>query len=147
MCSKVKITKGQDYQWYKPPPPATEQDIAALAVFVGRPLPADYVAFLRRHDGGALRYRDLWYVHLWRASDIPTWSAAYNLTPSRVPGAFAIGSEGGSEGLVLDARPEREDGVYPVYAIGFIDLDWHDAWKIAPDFRSFMLRRSELLSA
>ena len=67
----LEALEGGDYRWEDRPLPAIEQDIAALAAFVGRPLPDDYVAFLRRHDGGSLWYRDVWYIHLWRAGDIP----------------------------------------------------------------------------
>ncbi|HEU0025566.1 MAG TPA: SMI1/KNR4 family protein [Ktedonobacterales bacterium] len=136
---------GADYRWDDCPPQATEQEIATLAQFVGRPLPDDYVSFLRRHNGGALWYRDIWYLDLWRAADIPAWSAAYGFTLSRIPGAVCIGSDGGSEGLVLDARPERPDGQYPIYAINFVSIDWAAALAVSPDFRSLLLLRHELL--
>jgi SMI1/KNR4 family protein SUKH-1 len=136
---------GADYHWNDAPPPATEQKIAALAQFVGRPLPDDYVSFLRRHDGGVLWYRDIWYLDLWRAADIPSWSAAYGFKSSRTTGAICIGSDGGSEGLVLDVRPERADGQYPVYAINFVSIAWTEALSIAPDFRSLLLLRRGLL--
>ncbi len=82
---------------------------------------------------------------MWRAADIPTWSAAYSFIPQRIPGAIAIGSDSGSEGIVFDVRPERSDGLYPIYAINFVSIDWDDALLIAPDFRSLLLLRHELL--
>jgi SMI1/KNR4 family protein SUKH-1 len=136
-----------DYRWDDCPPPATEEEIAALARCVGRPLPGDYVAFLQRHDGGALWYRDVWYLRLWRAADIPEWSAAYGFGPQCIPGAVAIGSDGGGEGIVLDARPERVDGIYPIYAVNFVSIRWDEALPIAPDFRSLLLLRRELLAS
>jgi hypothetical protein len=136
-----------DYHWESTPSPADDAEIAALAAFLGRPLPADYLDFLRRHDGGSLWYRDIWYLHLWRAGDIPTWSATYNFTRDRVPGALVIGSDGGSEALVLDARPERPDGQYSVYAINFISLDWADAIPVAPEFRSLLVLQHEMLDS
>jgi hypothetical protein len=78
---------GPGYRWDWHQPPATESDIAVLTAFAGRPLPANFSACLRRSDGGALWYTDMWYLRLWRAADIPSWSAAYGLTPSEIPGA------------------------------------------------------------
>lgn len=141
----LHLLEGGDYRWDDAPPPAAERDIAALIQFVGRPLPDDYVAFLRRHDGGALWYRDIWYLHLWRAADIPSWSAGYGFTPATIPGALVIGSDGGSEGLVLDVRSEQAAGQYPVYAINFVSIDWDAAIAVAPDFRRLLLLRHGLL--
>jgi len=138
--------EGADYRWDDRPPPAPEAEIAALAHFVGRPLPSDYVAFLRRHNGGALYYCDLWFLRLWRAADIPAWSAAYGFTPHTIPGAIAIGSDAGSEGIVLDVRPEQADGAYPIYAINFVGVSWKDAIAVAPDFRSLLQLRQRLLA-
>lgn len=45
----LDILEGEDYRWEDRPPPATEQEISSLVGFVGRPLPEDYVAFLRHH--------------------------------------------------------------------------------------------------
>jgi len=136
---------GADYRWDSRPTPATEQDLAALAAFIGRPLPDDYAAFLRRHDGGALWYRDVWYIQLLRAGDIPAWSAAYGFTADAIPGAIAIGSDGGGEGLVLDVRSQHGDGDYPICAINFVTLDWNAAISVAPDFRRLLLLRHGLL--
>ncbi len=66
-------------------------------------------------------------------------------TLQSIPGAIVIGSDGGSEGIVLDMRPEHASGRYPIYAINFVCIDWEDALMIAPDFRSFLLLRHGLL--
>jgi len=70
----LAILETTDHRWERCEPPASEETIAALARFAGRDLPDDYVAFLRRQNGGALWYRDVWYIHFWRAEDIPSWS-------------------------------------------------------------------------
>lgn len=139
------ILEDEDYCWEDRPPPATEQEISALAQFVGRPLPEDYVAFLRRYNGGALWYRDIWYLHLWRAADIPSWSTAYGFRPTKIAGAVAIGSDGGGEGLVFDARPQQKDGDYPIFAINFVSIHWDEALAVAPNFRSLLLLHHEFL--
>jgi SMI1/KNR4 family protein SUKH-1 len=141
----LETLQGVDYRWDVRPLPATEQDIAALGVFVARPLPDDYVAFLRHHDGGALWYRDVWYIHLWRASDIPEWSSAYGFSAAAIPGAIPIGSDGASECLALDIRPQHSNGNYPICAINFVSIDWDEALPVAPDFRSLLLLRHALL--
>jgi hypothetical protein len=136
-----------DYRWDGREPPASEGAIATLAHFAGRELPDDYVAFLRRQNGGALRYDDFCYLWLWRADDIPSWSAAYGMTPNEIPGSLTLGSNGGGEAIVLDVREERPDRRYPVVAINVISDGWDDAMPVATDFRSLLSLRGSLLSS
>jgi hypothetical protein len=143
----LAVLETADYRWDGREPPASEEAIAALARFAGRELPDDYVAFLRRQNGGSLRYHDFWYLWLWRADDIPSWSEAYGMAPNQIPGSLILGSNGGGEAIVIDMREERLDRRCPIVAINFISDGWDDAMPVAPDFRSLMLLRRELLVA
>lgn len=134
-----------DYVWETRFEGATDEEVARLAAYCGRPLPAAYVAFLRQANGGGLWYDDLWYIRFWRSEDIPSWSAAYQFGPARIPGALAFGDDGGDECLVFDMRPDHPDGEYPVYAVNFISVGWKEAILVAPDFTSLLLLRRELL--
>jgi len=136
-----------DYQWEGHEPPASEAAIAALARFAGRDLPDDYMAFLYRQNGGALWHRDVWYLWLWRAEDIPSWSEAYSMTPNEISCALVLGSDGADEALVMDMREERPDKRYPIYAINYYAVEWELAIPVAPDFRSLLLLRRSLLSS
>jgi hypothetical protein len=143
----LDILETADYKWDRREPPASEEAIATLARFAGRDLPDDYVAFLRRQNGGSLTYDDFWYLGFWRADDIPSWSAAYGMTPNEIPASLILGSNGGGEAIVLDMRKERSDRRYPIVAINFISDGWEDAMPVAPDFRSLLLLRRSLLSS
>src|SRR6185312_17402827 len=105
----LDILEIADYRWEGREPPASEEAIAALARFAGRELPDDYVAFLRCQNGGALTHDDFWYLQLWRADNIPSWSEAYSMTPNEIPGSLILGSNGGGEAIVFDMREERTD--------------------------------------
>jgi hypothetical protein len=142
----LDVLETADYRWEGREPPASEEAIAALAHFAGHELPDDYVTFLRCQNGGALWYRDVWYLQLWRAEDIPSWSAAYGFTPEEITGALVLGSNGGGEALAFDMREERPDRQYPIYAINFITVGWEEVIRVAPDFRSLLLLRYSLLS-
>jgi hypothetical protein len=98
-----------DYEWQWREQPASDEAITALARFAGYGLPDDYVAFRRRYNGGALRYRDVWYLRFWRAEDIPSWSAGYGFTPDEIVGTLVIGDDGADEALVMDMRKEHSD--------------------------------------
>ena len=132
------------YRWVSREPPATDADLAQLSAFMGRPLPDDYIAFLRSSNGGGLWYKDLWYLRLWRAADIPSWSTVYGYTPDAIAGAVAIADNGGGEAIVFDYGPERPDGDYPLYLINFIDIEWDAALPLTADVRSLLLRRTDL---
>ena len=135
---------GPGYEWRERNLPASDAEIAVLQAYVGRPLPADYVTFLRLTNGATLSYNDQWVVHIWSAWQVPEVCAGYGFTPDVVPGAIAIASDGGSEGLVYDIRPPHADGHYPIYLVSYIGIGWDEAIFCAPDFRSMLLLRDSL---
>lgn len=132
------------YEWQERNPPASDAEIAALQSFVGRPLPADYVAFLRLANGATLSYRDQWLLYIWPAWQVPEVCAGYGFTPERIPGAIPIAGDGGSEALVYDMRPQHADGDYPIYLVNYITIGWDEAIFCAPDFCSMVLLRHSL---
>ena len=109
---RLDILETADYKWESHEPPASEDAIAALAHSAGHDLPDDYVVFLRRFNGGALRYCDAWYLRLWRAEDIPSWSAGYGFTPDEIIGTLVLGDDSADGALVMDMREERSDQRY-----------------------------------
>jgi SMI1 / KNR4 family (SUKH-1) len=143
----LDILETADYKWQWREPPASEEAIAALARFAGCDLPDDYVAFLRRYNGGALRCRDVWYLRFWRAEDIPSWSVSYGFIPHEIMGTLVLGDDGADEALVMDMREERPNKRYPIYAINYYSVEWELAIPVAPDVRSLLLLRHSLLSS
>ena len=72
-------------------------------------------------------------------------SAAYGINQETMPGALAFGDDGGSECLVFDARLQRPDGLYPVYAVNFVSIGWQDATWIAAGFLELLQLQTNLL--
>lgn len=124
---------------------ATEQDLATLAKWSGRPLPDDYAAFLRLSNGATVRYQELWEVSLYPSGQLPEIAAGYGIGPPHLPGAILFGTDGGPFALVFDARPHQPDRQYPVLAMDWIELSWEDAILVAEDFRSLLMLRGPLL--
>lgn len=132
------------YYWQERNSPASDPEIAALQSFVGRQMPADYVAFLRMTDGAILSYRDEWLLQIWPAWQVPEVCIGYGFTPERIAGGIAIASDGGSEALVYDTRAQHRDSQYPIYLVNYVTIGWREAIYCAPDFRSMLLLRHGL---
>lgn len=139
------VLQDSGYAWEYRYPGATEDELARLAAFFGRPLSEDYTAFLRLSNGGGLWYQDLWHIRFWRSADIPSWSAAFGFLPDEMPDAVAFADNGGGEGLVFDIRQEQKDGRYPVLAVNFVTVGWEEVIPVAQDFQSLLLLRRNLL--
>lgn len=132
------------YEWQERNLPAPDAEITALQAFVGRPLPADYVAFLRMTDGAVLSYEDEWLLQIWPAWQVPEVCKGYGFISERIPDGIPIAADGGSEALVYDMRPQHADGQYPIYLVNYITIGWKEAIFCAPDFRSMLLSRHSL---
>lgn len=141
----LALLQAPEYDWHSRNPAASEGDLDTLADYFGRPLPANYAAFLRAWSGAEVSCRGTWRMRLWSARDIPAWSSAYGFTPERMPNAGAFGDNGGGEALVFDLRPERIEGAYPVMAVNFVSISWSEAIPVATSFRELLLLRRPLL--
>ena len=138
------VLESPDYQSISRDPGVTDSDVTELARFFGRPLPADYAAFLRVCGGGELSFRDIWTIRLWRPADIPSWLPAYGF-PKWAPEAKVIGDNGGGEALVFDTRPVHIDGDYPIYAMNFVSITWDAIIYVAKSFTDLMWLQHPLL--
>jgi hypothetical protein len=136
---------GPGYEWTaSPDQPATEREIARLQAYSPRPLPEDYVAFLRRYGGGDIWYEDLWLILVIPPAKVPQWHEGYGFTTD-MPEALLFGSDGGGEGLVFDMRDHHPDGRYPILAVNYVTVGWKETLHVADSFRELMLLRHELL--
>ena len=100
-----------------PVSPAAEE---ALRLWLGRPLPAAYVAFLRETNGAELAThdRDGDCLCLWHAEEIPEYNRGYGIQ-KWLPGTFAIGSDGGDDAILLDMTVSSDPEAWPVVRVGF----------------------------
>jgi hypothetical protein len=143
----LRALERPDYVWKQRHLPATEPEIEALTTFAGRPLPDDYVAFLRTSNGAILRHQEWWEIQFWRTDDIPCWSAVYGFVPASMLGALAFADDRGGEGLVFDLRMVHPDQAYPVLAVNYVTIGWDETLLVAPDVRALLRLDRELFAA
>jgi SMI1 / KNR4 family (SUKH-1) len=119
---------------FKPNPPASEDAITELTAASSSPLPASFLAFFRRANGGE-GFVGTRFVQLWRAEDLIEFNDGYKVTEF-VPGFFLIGSDGGGEAFAFDLS----SGDSAVLEIPLIPLDRQESRRIADSFVSFVAR-------
>jgi cell wall assembly regulator SMI1 len=107
---------------------ATTGQISLLEGQIGHRLPADYVTFMRRHDGGEWDVGGKWFVTIWPSDDVARKNADYELQ-TYLPEIFAFGGNGGSELFCFDFRPGHA-------LIAAVPMAF-DADFVAPIARSF----------
>jgi hypothetical protein len=134
MDVKAVITEAQA-GWQHMPGPADPAAVAGLASAAPVPLPAEYLALLRLHDGGEgeLGAEPGWF-QLWPAAEVLAANRYYQL-PEFLPGFLGFGSSGGGELLALDCRGQFP---WPVVMVPFIPLDGAEALPVAADFGGFV---------
>ena len=123
-----------DNRWTSAPP-ATTQALTALAEGSGLTLPADYLAFLERSNGGD-GFLDVQpcYLRLWPAEEVLANNQDYAVG-EHLPGFFAFGDAGGEEFFAFDLR---SPGTCQVYAIPYVPIELRKAWLVAEDFAGLL---------
>jgi hypothetical protein len=107
---------------------ASEAALRDAASSLSHALPADYLEFMRKHDGGEGFIRDN-YLILWRAEELAPFNAEYEVA-QYAPGLILFGSSGGGEGYGFDARGES----MAVVRVPFIGMAWEHAKPVAKSF-------------
>jgi hypothetical protein len=110
-------------------PGARETEVAALEEALGS-LPADYLAFLRRHDGGDGTLGTLRLV-VWHATQVVDRDRSYDPPP----GLILVGEAGG-QGLAFDLR----GGDSRVVIVPFAGMASADAIDCGASFVGFLER-------
>ncbi|WP_260427998.1 SMI1/KNR4 family protein [Burkholderia stagnalis] len=115
---------------------ASNQAVSDLVGQLDISLPDDYLAFLRKNDGGeGFLGRD--YLILWKAEDIVTFNREYEVD-EYAPGLLIFGSNGGGEAYAFDTRVTPMQ----VVQVPFIGMDLADAIPVAESFSSLLLGTS-----
>ena len=112
-------------------PPATEDAIRRLEP---HPLPAAYLKFLRRHDGGA-GFIGSTYLIVWGTRELVDGNADYEVQ-TLAPGLFLFGTDGGSEGFAFDTQAPG----HPIVMVSLVSLDRKDAIAAGTSFDDFLER-------
>jgi len=119
-----------DPQQFKCNVPAPDQALSDLVTATEQtPLPPDYLAFLRRANGGE-GFLGETYASLWRAEDFVQSNLDYLTDPT----LFIIGSNGGGEELAFDQSLTGSQ----VFSVPFIGLEYDEALKVSGGFDSFI---------
>jgi SMI1 / KNR4 family (SUKH-1) len=117
---------------FKPNPPATSASIARCQAELKFSLPADYVQFLLRMNGGEGFLSENAYLVLYPVEELAETNAGH--VSKFAPEMFIFGSDGAGEAFAFDIRSEPR----PIVAVSRITLDWCDAIVIATNFRAFL---------
>jgi hypothetical protein len=123
-------------------PGATEAQIARLTGWLGHDIPETYRDLLRRTNGA-----EAWWdaddgegggpLVLWSTEEIPELNEAYEIR-RYLPGAVAIGSDGGEDAILLDTTVSDEAEAWPVVRVGFGNLDRQDLTLQAKRFEDWV---------
>jgi hypothetical protein len=126
--------KQRQIRW-KTRPPASEDELDALADSTPVPLPVEYLRLLSESNGGEgeLGAQPGWFV-LWSAADVPDSNRGCELA-SNLPGFFGFGTTGSGELLAFDTR---KGPPYPVVAIPAMPMEVDEALPLAPSFAAFL---------
>src|SRR5438128_113168 len=113
---------------FKGNPPASEADIRAFELQSGIKLPADYVQFLKRMNGGE-GFVGGGYVIIYPIEKLLENNRGYRFE-EYVPELFLFGSNGGGEAFAFDRRTKD----WSVVMVPFIPLDLKEANAVAACF-------------
>ena len=113
-------------------PPASESAIRGAASALGISLPADYVDFLRKHNGGE-GFAGNNSVVLFKAEELKPFNDAYEIK-EYAPGLILFGSNGGGEGYAFDTR----NGSMSVVRVPFIGMELRYAKPIGKTFTDML---------
>lgn len=109
-------------------PPADPGVIDNLSASIGVALPADYLDFLRLHNGGEGFIGEDYFI-FWRAEDLVTFNREYEVE-KYAPGILLFGSDGGGDGYGFDTQSTA----MPVVCIPFIGMDRRYSKPVAAKF-------------
>ncbi len=116
-------------------PPASDAEIKGLVDNTKFDLPAEYIEFLKTHNGGNgdLPVQPCWY-ELWPASEVVENNENYEVVKC-LPEFLALGSNQGGELLYIDYRKSTLGNIV---SIPLIPSDADYAMLVATSFNEFI---------
>jgi hypothetical protein len=112
--------------------PASISDIRQFEMTLGRPLSADYTAFLLYANGGEGWVGDNGYISLWPLEEILEANKSCGFDEF-APHLLAFGSDGGGEAFAFNMRVNE----MPVVMVDYIAIE--DERPMASNFYSFLV--------
>ena len=113
--------------------PAMPEAISVFERQLGFRLPDDYVAFLRRHNGGEGFIGSGPYMMLWAVEELEPLNRGYGVA-SYCPELLLIGSNGGGEAYAFDRRSTP----WCVVQFPFVDMDYSMCDVVGSSFSDFV---------
>jgi len=113
--------------------PAPDSVIRRVESDIGIRLPADYVEFLHRANGGEGFIGGNAYVILWRVEELAQMNADYEVR-AYAPGLLMFGSDGGGEAFAFDTRSDAA----PIVSVPFVGMDVSLARPMGRTFSEFL---------
>lgn len=115
-------------------PAASEENLQAIELTIGKRLPNDLRAFLKWSGGGECKFQNI-YIALWPTADIPELNNGYQIHKYLGEDVIGIGSDGGSISLLIDYRFSES----PCFSsANFGDLDIAQIKILANSFTSLL---------
>ena len=118
-------------------PPAEPNVVEDLSSRLGVNLPADYLEFLRQHDGGEGFIGDN-YIILWKAEELADFNREYEVE-KYAPGILLFGADGGGEGYGFDTQSEG----MPIVRVPFIGMERRYATPVVARFTDLFAKLAE----
>ncbi len=106
-------------------PGATDDVLRDALASLGHSLPATYIRFLQKHDGGEGFVGDN-YLIIWKAEELSVFNREYEVD-KYAPGLLMFGSNGGGEGYAFDRRSQEMN----IVRVPFIGLSVESAIPMA----------------
>ncbi|MFO0938676.1 MAG: SMI1/KNR4 family protein [Gemmataceae bacterium] len=113
--------------------PATLEAISASEIQLKCQLPSDYVAFLKRQNGGEGFIGNDNYLILWSVEELSPFNRDYEVS-SYCPDLLLFGSNGGGEAYAFD----RRDTAWRVVQVPFVGMDYSLCYEIGNSFSDFI---------
>lgn len=113
--------------------------IANLSDRLDIALPANFLNFLRQHNGGEGFIGDN-YIIFWKAEELADFNREYEVE-QYAPGIFLFGSNGGGEGYGFDTQSPTT----PIVRIPFIGMERRYATTVAKDFPDLFVQLAKPL--
>ena len=115
-------------------PPASADEINALAASSSVPLPDTYLSLIRVITDIEFQVNGHKYIRLWGPARAIEMNKAYEIREN-IPNSLAIGDDEGGMALILMTGKQG----FGLYKVGFGDLDADDAEYIASSLEEFLV--------
>ncbi len=109
-------------------PPAASDVVERLSSKLNAALPADYLDFLRQHNGGEGFINDD-YIIFWKAEELADFNREYEVE-KYAPGVLLFGSNGGGEAYGFDTQSAE----MPIVRVPFVGMAREYATAVTKNF-------------